>query len=78
MELKGKVSAVRKGWSSMYPTMPNDEGGKPEVEVELAGGGSLRFPVDAKQAKDYRLGDDLVVEVVAAAKDAAESETVEE
>lgn len=78
MELKGKVSSVRKGWGGMYPMMPNEDGGKPEVEVELAGGGTLRFPCSAAEAKGYALGDNLVVEVTAAAKDAAERETVEE
>jgi len=63
MEAKGKVVAVRKGWGGMYPSMPMEEGGKPELEIELDGGGRMTLPVSQAEAKEYPFGSKCTVKL---------------
>lgn len=64
MDLKGKVTAIRRGWGGMYPSMPEDEGSKPEVEIQLDNaGGRVCLNVTQDEARSFRLGDRVTVKV---------------
>ena len=70
MDLKGKVVEIRKGWGGMYPTMDGKEdGNRPEVVVELEGnGGRLCLNLSPKEAREFRLEDQVTVTVSAPAR----------
>jgi hypothetical protein len=64
MDTKGKVTSVsRMGMTGMYPTMYG-ELGEPErvrVELELQDGGRVCINVAPSEARSYRVGDEVAV-----------------
>lgn len=58
MDLKGKVTAIHKGWG-MYPVMAEEEGtpaSKARVCIDLDGGGRVELELGQAEAKAFPFG----------------------